>query len=220
MAAITWYATNSLVSVYQAMSESSPGANATASPVTGWIVGTTAPTVYSKFNSQVEQAAATFGATVEPDGSIDTTVGDCLRSENAYDGTFGTGNWTCTFACIAVTNGGSQDGKAAFRIFSGPNADGSGATERTTARQAGGAVTNLATSAQQSSSATFSVTGWTTSGAEYIFVQIGWQIDGAGGMTSADVDMRIGTTATLVTSANFTATPATLKSLSLTGVGT
>jgi hypothetical protein len=63
------------------------------------------------------------------------------------------------------------------------------------------------------------VVGWTTSGAEYIFIQVGWEITGAGDMTSADADMRIGTTASRVVSANFTAVPSTLKSLTLTGVG-
>lgn len=219
MPALTWYATNNLASVHQAMSETSPGANATASPVTGWIVGTTAPTVYSKFDSQVERTASTFAATpIEPDGSIDTTIGDCLRTEGTYSGTFDTGNWTCTFSAIAVNNGGSQDGRAGFRVFTSPNADGTSATEVTAARQAGGLMTNLATSAQQDSAATFSINTFTVTN-EYIFVQLGWEITGAGGMTSADVDMRIGDTATRVVSANFTQTAINPFKMAATGVG-
>lgn len=193
------------------MSETDPGAEAYASPVTGWIVSTGAGPDYSKLDSQVEQAAATFGATVEPDGSIDTTVGDCLRSLNTYNGTFDTGNWEPHFCVRANTNGGAHDGRAGFRVFSGPNADGSGATERTAARQVGSGVVNLATSATQDSTVAFSVTGWTTSGAEYIFLQVGWERQGAGGMTTSDVNMRIGNASALGTrliTANFTSSAA------------
>lgn len=220
MPAITWYATNNLASVHQEMSETSPGAvNTTASPTTGWIVGTTAPTVYSKFDSQVERLESTFAATpIEPDGSIDTSIGDCLRSAATYTGTFDTGDWTCTFTARAGSSGGSQDGRAAFRIFSGAAADGSDAVERTTARQVGSLITDLTTTAQQSSSVTFSVTGFSVTN-QYIFVQLGWEITGAGGMSNADINMRIGDTATRTVSANFTQTAINAYKLAAMGVG-
>jgi hypothetical protein len=209
MPAINWYGTSSLASVHQEMSETDPGTEAYASPVTGWVVSTGAGPDYAPLDSQTEQAATTFlGSPVEPDGSINTTNGDCLRSTNTYNGTFDTGNWTCTLGVRAQTIGGAQDGRAAFRVFSGPNADGSGATERTAARQVGSGTLNLDTTVTQASTATFSVTGWTTSGAEYVFVQVGWERQGAGGMTTADVNLRVGNAsgkATRVTSANFTA---------------
>jgi len=201
MAAITWFATNSLVSVHQEMSETSPGGDATASPVTGWIVGTGAIN-HSAFNSQVERAAATFVDTAPPDGTIDTVDGDCLRTTDRYSGEFAGANWDVNFACIAVTNGGSQDGRMRCRLFRGPNTDGSGATEITDAQQLGGLVTNLTTSAQQTSTATFNPGPFSVTN-EFIFVQLAWERTGAGGMTNADVDMRVGTTATRVVSADF-----------------
>lgn len=197
-AAITWYATNSKVSVHTGMSETSPGADATASPVAGWIVSTGA-TNHSAFFAQVERADTTFANTTPPSGTIDTTNGDCLRSVNPYTTTFTAGNWNVHFTAIAVTNGGAQDGRMRCRLFKSANANGSGATEITAAHQQGGLVTNLATSAQQTSTATFNPGAFSVNN-EYIFVQLAWERTGAGGMTSADVNMRIGTTATRVIS--------------------
>lgn len=204
MAAKVWYGLASKVSVHLAMSETSPGADATASPVTGWIVSTGA-TNHSPMASQVEQAASTFVDTNPPDGSIDTTNGDCFRTENPYTGDFASANWTIQTAWIAVTNGGAQDGRMRCRLLRGANADGSGATEITAAQQQGGLVTNLATSAQQTSTATFNPGAFSVAG-EYVFVQIGWERTGAGGMSSSDVDLRVGTTATVITSSDFTDT--------------
>lgn len=204
MAAKTWYATNSLVSVHQEMSETSPGADATASPVTGWIVST-GSTNHSEFNSQVEQAASTFTSTTPPDGSINTSTGDCLRTSLPYTGDFASANWNVHFTCIAVTSGGSQGGRMRCRLFRGANADGSGATEITAAQQQGGLVLLLTTLAQQTSTATFNPGAFSVSN-EYIFVQLAWERTVAGAMTNADVDMRIGTTATRVISSDFTDT--------------
>ena len=220
-APIVWYATNNLASVHQEMSENSPGNDATTSPITGWIVGTTASARYSVFNSQVEQAMNTFGTTVTPDGTIDSTIGDCLRSENTYNGTFALGTWNFQFAGIAVTNGGAQDGICGFRLFSGAAADGSDAVEQTLLRAAGSEIINLGTAAQALSTASVVIAGFSVQN-EYIFVQLGWQITGPGGMVASDVDMRIGNTATIITSPDFTASAvaATSKFLPLLGVGT
>jgi hypothetical protein len=189
------------------MSETDPGAEAYASPVTGWIVST-GSTNHSPFNSQVEQAASTFVDTNPPDGSIDTSTGDCLRSTNQYSGDFASANWVVHFAARANTNGGAQDGRMRCRLFRSANADGSSATEITAAQQQGGLVADLATSATQVSSATFNPGAFSVSG-EYIFIQLAWERTGAGGMTSSDVNMRIGNgsgTGTRVISASFTAT--------------
>lgn len=206
MAAKTWFATSSLASVHQEMSETDPGTEVTASPTTGWVVSTGASGT-APFNSQVEQAATTFTGT-HPDGSIDTTAGDCLRSTNAYTGSFASANWTVYFAARATTVGGAQDGRMLCRLFRSANADGSGATEITGAAQTGSTVTNLATSATQVSSVAFNPGAFSVSG-EYIFVQLAWERTGAGGMTTSDVNMRVGNTSgsgTRVVSSNFTAT--------------
>jgi hypothetical protein len=171
---------------------------------------------------QVERAASTFVDTAPPDGTPDTTNGDCLRSTNTYNGDFASGNWTVNGTFIAVTNGGSQDGNIVFRLLRGANADGSGATEITSGQQSGSAITNLTTSAQQTSSLTFNPGAFTVTN-EYIFVQLAWQRTGAGGMTTSDVDMRIGDTATRVVSSDFTAAPPPAGpapgTLALLGVG-
>lgn len=217
MAIKTWYATNAKASVHKEMSETSPGADATASPVTGWVVGT-GSTNNSEMFDQVERAASTFVDTVPPDGTPDATNGDCLRSAGTYSGDFAAGSWSINLTVIAVTNGGAQDGNLVCRLLRGANADGSGATEITAAQQSGGAVTDLTTTAQQTSTATFDPGAFSVS-AEYLFVQVAWKRTGAGGMTNADVDMRIGTTATRVVSADFTASAVATPYRMLMGVG-
>lgn len=200
----TWFINNNLASVHQEMSETSPGADATTSPNYGWIVGTTAAGNYSKADSNVERTASTFATSpIEPDGSIDSSIGDCWRSLNTYNGTFDAGNWEFYMAVIAVTGGGAMDGNAGFRLFRSANADGTGATEITAGRLEGGTVTNLTTTQQVSSHTTTSIASFTVTN-EYIFIQVGWEITGAGSMTNHDCIHRIGTTASRVISTNFT----------------
>lgn len=201
MAAITWYATSNLASVHQEMSETDPGAEAYASPVTGWVVSTGA-TNHGAFNSQTE--ATSFPDTTAPDGTIDTTNGDCLRSATTYNGTFAAADWNIHFACRANSNGGAQDGRMRCRLLRSANADGSSATEITAAQQQGGLVTNLATSATQTSTATFNPGSFTVTN-EYVFIQLGWERTGAGGMSTSDVNMRVGSsTGTRIISSDFT----------------
>lgn len=205
MAAITWFATSNLASVHQEMSESDPGSEIFASPVTGWVVST-GSTNHSPFNSQVEQAASTFVDTTPPSGTIDTTNGDCWRSLNTYSGDFASANWNVHFGCRANNNGGSQDGRMRCRLLRSSNADGSGATEITGAQQQGGLVSNLSTIATQVSTATFNPGAFTVTN-EYIFIQLAWERTGAGGMSNSDVDMRIGNSlgnASRVISSDFT----------------
>lgn len=192
MAAITWYATNNLASnsSHQEMSETDPGTEAYASPVTGWVVSTGA-TNRSKFEAQTERAATTFDATTYPNGTIDTALGDCLRSATAYNGSFASANWVVHFESRANSNGGAQDGRMYCRLFRSANEDGSSATEITSAAQQGTLVSNLATSATLDSAATFNPGAFSVSN-EYLFVQLAWERTGAGGMTSSDVNMRIG----------------------------
>lgn len=203
MAAKTWFVTNTLVSNHQQLSETSPGADATTSPQVGWVVGTTAPTVYSEFDGGTKQANGTFSATARPDGSINT-AGDCWRTATTYKGTFASANWTINGVVIGVTNSGAQDGRMRFRLFRSANADGSGATEITGAAQVGSTVTNLSTT-QQNSSVTFNPGSFSVDN-EYIFVQVGWEITGAGGMSTTDVVLRIGNTAARVVTSDFTET--------------
>src|SRR5262245_60718281 len=145
----TWYATSSLVSVHQEMSETDPGTEAFASPVTGWVVGTTG-SGSGAFNSQTE--SSTFSGT-NPDGSIDTATGDCLRTTNPYTGDFASGNWTVNF-CVRSNTAVAGQGRADVRLFRSANADGSGATQITSAAQTGSTITS-STSTTTNSSVTF-----------------------------------------------------------------
>ncbi|HMF86505.1 MAG TPA: hypothetical protein VK575_00390, partial [Gemmatimonadaceae bacterium] len=206
MVAKTWYVTNNLAgTAHQEMSESSPGAEATASPQTGWVVGTGA-TLHAKFDAQ--SSPSTFSGTTVPASPLVTTAGagDCWRTTNAYTGTFASANWNVHFAARGVTQAGTQDGRIRVRLYRGANADGSSATEITSAHQQGGLITNLLTSATQTSTATFNPGSFSVSN-EYIFVQLAWERTGAGGMSTTDVAMRIGvTTGSRVISSDFSET--------------
>lgn len=207
MAAFTWYATDVDVSVHVEMSETDPGAEAYRSAVTGWIVST-GSTNHSEMFRDVERAASTFVNTTPPDGTIDTTNGDCLRSALAYTGNFAAADWNVHFAARAQTSATGQDGRMRCRLLRGSNADGSGATEITGAQQLGGLTTNLLTTVTQVSTATFNPGAFSLA-SEFIFVQIGWERTGAASMTTADVNMRVGNgsgTGTRVISSDFTPT--------------
>jgi hypothetical protein len=77
------------------------------------------------------------------------------------------------------------------RIFRGPNQDGTGATEVTASATAGGATTNLATTATQTSAVSINPGAFSVRN-EYIFIQLAWGRTGAGGMSTDDVNIRIG----------------------------
>lgn len=205
MAAKTWYVTNTIVgSTHQEMSETSPGSDATSSPAYGWTVGTVASGNFSSADAGSNQGTGTFSGTAQPDGSIVTTsnAGDCWRTTNPYSGTFATGNWTFQMAVIA-TSGTAQRGQGRFRLFRSANADGSSATEITSGVLVGGTIGSpgsQTTSVHNGTSiSSFSVTN------EYLFVQIGWGITTAGSMVANNILHRVGSTASLVTSTDFTA---------------
>jgi hypothetical protein len=190
MATITWYLTNNSASIGSDLSTSDPGAEAYRSPTTGWIVST-GSTNRSEYYNDVERAAATFSGTTVPDGTLDTTNGDFWVSPTTLNGSFASANWTISVCVRAQTVGGAQDGLAYARIFRGPNQDGSSATEVTSAATAGTTTTDLATSATQTSTITVNPGAFAVRN-EYIFVQIAWERTGAGGMTTSDVNIRIG----------------------------
>lgn len=200
MAAKVWYM---VPSVLAGLVTTSPGAEAYASGPTGWIVSTGAGPDYSSLAMGGERAATTFGATVQPDGSLDIVNGDFFVSEAAYTGTFAAANWTIDFAVRAQTGGGAHDGNAGFRLFRMSSSDGAGTNVEITAGvQVGSTVTNLATSATQKSSVTFNPGSFSVTN-EFIGIQVGWKRTGAGAMTSDDVNLRVGTGASVVTSSDF-----------------
>lgn len=190
-------------SPWKELNETSPGANATASPVNGWVVSTLT-TGSSALDSDTERASTTFNNTVPiaPNGILTASVGDALRTALTYTGSFAAGTWEFHATVIATTVGGAQDGKMCVRMFKSPNADGSSATQLI-GRIEGGTVLNVGTTTPLTSTASFSP-GQILMHNEYLFVQPGWQITGAGGMSTSDINLRIGTTATKLVSTDFT----------------
>lgn len=203
MPALNYYLTNSVdAQNWCALSESAQSAATTGS---GWTVGTGA-TLHSELESGVERASSTFVGTTPPDGTLDATLGDALRTPSPKTGSFVSGNWTVNVGVIAVSNGGAQDGRIRFRLLRSANADGSSATEITAGQIQCGLVTNLATSAEQVSGTTTFNPGAFSLNNEYLFIQVAWERTGAGGMTTSDVLLRTGTasTGTQIVTATFT----------------
>jgi hypothetical protein len=217
MAVKTFYATSSLVSVHQEMSETVPGSNVFLSPVTGWIVGT-AITNRSKLNSQVE--SSTFDSATYPNAGIDTTNGDCFRSTNTYTGTFAAGNWSFRLP-VASNTALAGSGRGYFRLYRGTNATGSGATQITSSASQGSTVALQSTALNAQTSFVSFNPGSLSLTAEYLFLQVAWERTVAGAMSTADVNIvtGVGSVCVLVTT-DFTAgaTPVALTAtLSLAG---
>jgi hypothetical protein len=199
----TWFGTNTLVSNFQEMSETSPGADATSSPIVGWVVGT-GSTNSAHMDAGTTVPSANFTSTTPPDGTLDGTTGDGFRTTSTYTGNFAAAAWTFNFVVVGVTQAATADGRVVYRLFRGANADGSGATQITSAQQQASVVTDLTTTAQTS---THSLSpGAITVTNEYLFVQVAWLRTGAGGHTTTDVIFRWGNTGTRVISAAFTPT--------------
>ena len=153
------------------LTPTTPGASTST---TGWIVGTTGPTAYSRQSFRQERAMVTFTGTAEPSGSPLGLAQDSWRISATTTGDFSAGTWYSSLSVIAVTSGGVQDGRARFRIWRSANADGTSATEVTAGTMVGSLVTNLTTTVAQSSSASTQIGAFSVSG-EYLFLQAAWE---------------------------------------------
>lgn len=183
---------------------------AAATTGTGWTVGTTAIDQTSYMARGVERAASTFaGASA---GDPDNTLGDCFRTESRLTGTFAAGTWTLTVPLIAVTSGGDQDVRLTvyvWRIASETTGAGLLLSASTTD------VTNLTTSTAQDALLEFSL-GQTAFNDQHLFVQIRCDIRGAGGASTRDVLIRVGSGAGLATPAFSPGMNADLPAVTLT----
>lgn len=195
MATRTFYLKDEAVSGFGKIENgSAPGAATTG---TGWTVAKLAANNYSDLLWGTKRTSGAFGTTVLPaDGA--PTGGNALRTVGPLTGTFAAGDWTVALRVIAVSAGGTQDGRARYRVFKGANADGSGATELTSGTTEGGLVTDLGTGAEQATNATISL-GSVVLSNEYLFVKLAWRITGAGGNNSCDVLLRVGANSYLLT---------------------
>ena len=170
----TWYLDN------PEQSNSSAGLLTPTQPTaststTGWIVGNLLdPARYSRQSFRQERAAATFTATPEPSGTPLGKAQDCWRISAGTSGTFSAGTWYSSVSVIAVTSGGTHNGRALFRLWRSSNEDGTGATELTALAMLGSNVTGLSTTVAQSSSASVYISSFSLSG-EYLFLQAAWE---------------------------------------------
>lgn len=220
MAIKTLYLTNTVTDNWQILSESSPGTDAVTSPVVGWIVAKTAATNYSSFDSGVERVASgNWSATAQPDGTLDNTLGDAFRA-GPFNGSFANTNWTVQLAVQSTTavTAASAIGLR-FRLFKSANADGSGATELTggvVLVPASGYYSLTPTGTGVTNSNTWAPGGTVALTNEYLFVQIGCYINTASGSNGSDVNFRIGDTATIITTPDFTASDVTVNGTGVT----
>ncbi len=201
MPALTYRMADALVNGWQQLVEANQGA---ATSAAGWVVGT-GSTNHSELASGAERASYTFTGTTVPDGTLDTTLKDAMRSTNPLSGDFASANWSCQFAVQSPTQGGAADGRIRFRILKG-NADGSNATEITAAQQQASLVSNVTTSDANS---TLTVNpGAFSMFNQYLFIQVAWERTGGGGMTTTNIRLRTGSavtpTGTVIVTATFT----------------
>lgn len=152
-------------------------APSTSTSSTGWTVGTTAASNYSRMNFGTERLASTFGTTAEPSSGPDNTLGDSFRA-GPFTGTFEAGDWSFAFAFRAVTAAGGQDGRVRVRVWKSTSATGASPTEITSGATTLSSVTDLATGADQTSSGTVTLPTIILTN-HYLFIQLAWEITGA-----------------------------------------
>lgn len=165
-------------SLHGRLNESTPGSAPTEETTgTGWTVGLSAPTQYSKMAFGVERVIGTFSGTAPTTGP-DNSIGDCFRTLTRKTGQFAAGDWSFSVSLKAVTAASGQDGRIRVRVYKGTNADGSGATEVTAGATLLSIVTNVSTSVAGLSTGTVSLPAVSLNN-EYLFIQLAWQITGA-----------------------------------------
>jgi hypothetical protein len=129
-----------------------------------------------------------------PDGTLDTTNKDAMRSPTALTGSFASANWSFQFAVRSPTQGGAADGRIRYRIIKAA-ADGTSATEITAGQQQASLLTDVGNAADANSTATFNPGAFSVTN-QYVFIQIAWERTGAGGMTTTNIRLRTGSAAT------------------------
>jgi hypothetical protein len=138
----------------------------------GWVVGTGSSDT-SAYASGVERAEATFIDSSHPDGTLDNTLKDALRTQYTVNGTFDAGSWEVTFAVRSDTNGGSQDGRVRYKLLKGSYEDGSNAVAFSGV-EAGSSALNINNDQDYLSSDTESLSAVTFTN-EFLFVQLAWE---------------------------------------------
>ena len=202
MATKTFYFQNVRVDGWETFDES---AVAAATSGTGWTVGTTAgDSMQSELQAATKRADTTFTHATAPDGSLDTSLKDAIRTTNPITGAFANASWTFSFA-VRSTVAASQQGRMRVRVLIA-DADGSNAIDVT----AGGAHLTLSQVSVPSGSDGVSTISIAMPrffvNNRYLFFQIAWRREVAGSNVNADVLLRTGSSGpvgTRVVTSNF-----------------
>jgi hypothetical protein len=194
-ATVNWYPVGRRAGGGTSASLQAGGAAPSDSLVYVFSVGTNAPPFFilMQFGSGTAVASSSALPASPPDGP------DSFRT-GLYNGTIPAGTWTLNFSVLALTAGGSQDGRIRARIWRSPSPTGAGAVELTSGIQTGTTVTNLTTTTPQTSTVTVALPSITLTN-EYVFVQVAWDVTGAGASAFCDVMLLQG-------AASFFSTPA------------
>lgn len=181
-------------------------APATATMVTGWVVGTTTPPGYSRLRVTNESVNGNFQAASLIDAAAGPTdfgtLADAWRSPTAYTGSFADTAWDFQFAILRIDGTSTPDGRLRFRVWK--SADGTDATSPAELTS-GTLVTTIATNVSatpQNITASWSP-GAITLTNEYLFFQGEWEITGAGSGAAYDVHVQQDS-ATRIITPNFT----------------
>lgn len=168
---------------------------AASTSTTGWTVGTTAATNYSRIAYNKEKVASLFVASpAQPSGapiSVTTLAEDCWRLSGITTGQFSLGTWYSAISVIAVTNASSQAGRVRIRLWRSSNADATGATELTAGTMIGTTTGALSTTVAATSSASTRIAASNLTN-EYVFCQMAWETTTAGTNANADALVRLG----------------------------
>jgi hypothetical protein len=141
---------------------------------TGWTVGATGSTNYSRMTYNLEVGTGNFTSTAQPSGIPVNSGEDCFRLSGVTTGQFSAGTWYSTLSVMAVTSGGVQDGRARFRLWRSASADLTSATELTQGAMIGSNTTALSTSVAQSSSASTQIAASNLTN-EFLIMQVAWE---------------------------------------------
>src|SRR5207253_934725 len=145
---------------------------ATGDAVSGWVDGNFVQARYAKYFRGQSHGSASFTIAVQPDGALDNTNGDCLRTQNTYRGTFVQGSWTFNVGVRANASGGLDAATLRIRVFRSANPNGSSAAELTGSTQVSGGFSDTTTGAQTVTIAW--LPGSITLSDEYLFVELAY----------------------------------------------
>lgn len=191
----TLYMTSSLAgTAHQEMAQAAPAA-ALATPAVGWITATNGASLFAHFDAQSEVARTLFTAGAKPATTINTGAGagNGWRSTSPYTGTFQAGTWTLTMTVRSVTAAYTGRFRIRGRLYRATGADGTGASDIAGGADVVSATTtaNLSTTVDTALTLSFTV-GQTTFASEYVFVTLAAETVTAGGGTTQDANLRVG----------------------------